>query len=312
MIRKILLNNQDSVNSVRGSSDEDTIKENMTEKQDELDLHNDLAPSASSNGVDKFHAKSEEPEDIETEFLEEDLQDDWTESSVSVSEKSANAPIRNKKVPFGLIRKFLKNNQVSVASVRGRDDEDNIKENMTKKQDELDLHNDLAPGAIADEVDISPAESDEPEDIETEVLEEDLKDDLTESSASVREKSAHAPIHNKKITPFKALGLMGMMFGIKKMGLTSSSSDSGSGSESGSDSESEDELHEDWTESSVSISEKSANAPIRNKKIPFRMIRKILLNNQNSVTSVSEDAGKRSRVEASHSSLHSEMDLPRG
>ena len=47
------------------------------------------------------------------------------------------------------------------------------------------------------------------------------------------------------------------------------------------------------------------------------MIRKILLNNKDSVTSVrdsessvSEDAGKKSRVEAS--SLHSEMDLPRG
>ena len=72
-----------------------------------------------------------------------------------------------------MIRKFLKNNQVSVASVRGRDDEDNIKENMTKKQDELDLHNDLAPGAIADEV-----ESDEPEDIETEVEPKTMKNEL--------------------------------------------------------------------------------------------------------------------------------------
>ena len=229
---------------------------------------------------------------------EDDLEDDWIESSVSVSEKSANAPIRNKKVPFGVIRKILKNNHDSVTSVRGSEDDDTIKENMTKKQDEIK---------------------------QKDVLEEDLQDDLTESSTSVSKKSANAHIHNKKITPFKALGLMGMMFGIKRRELTSSSSSgsgSCSGSDSGSDSGSEDELQEDWTESSISVSEKSANAPIRNKKIPFRMIRKILLNNQDSVTSVrcsndedtikSEDAGKRSRVEASHSSLHSEMDLPRG
>ena len=186
---------------------------------------------------------------------------------------------------------------------------------MTEKQDKRDLHNDLTPGAITNEVDKSHAESEEPEDIDTEVLEENLKDDLTESSVSVSKKSANAPIHNKKITPFKALGLMGMMFGIKRRELTSSSSSgSGSGSDSGSDSESEDELHEDWTESSISVSEKSDNAPIRNKKIPFRMIRKILLNNQDSVSGISEDAGKRSRVEPSHShsSLHSEMELPRG
>ena len=219
---------------------------------------------------------------------EDDLEDDWIESSVSVSEKSANAPIRNKKVPFGVIRKILRNNHDSVNSVRDSSDDDTIKENITDKQDEIK---------------------------QKDVLEEDLQDDLTESSTSVSKKSANAHIHNKKITPFKALGLMGMMFGIKRRELTSSSdSGSGSGSDCGSDSESEDELQEDWTESSISVSEKSANAPIRNKKIPFRMIRKILLNNQDSVSGISEDAGKRSRVEPSHShsSLHSEMELPRG
>ena len=204
LIRKILKNNQDSVVSVRGSEDEDTIKEIMTEKQDKLkqdvklDLQND-APGA--DGVHELHTKSEELEDTDTEFLEEDLQDDWTESSVSVSEKSANAPIRNKKVPFGVIRRILKNNQDSVPSVRGSDDEDTIKENMAEKQEELDLHNDPAPGVSTNGVDKSQAKSEEPEDKEAEFLEEDLHDDWTESSASVSEKSANAPIRNKK-TPF--------------------------------------------------------------------------------------------------------------
>ena len=197
VIRIILKNNQDSVTSVGGSDDEDTIKENMTEKQDKLDFHNDLAPGAGTNGVAKSHAESEEPENSDAEFLEEDLQDDWTESSASVSEKSANASIRNKKVPFGLIRKILKDNQISVTSVRGIDDLDTIKENMTEKQDELDLHNDPAPGAVTNGVDKSLAESEEPENIDTEFLEEDLQDDCTESSVSVSKKSANAPTPTK-------------------------------------------------------------------------------------------------------------------
>lgn len=95
------------VPSVKGSMEsqvsveDTTIKENMTEK----------------DAKTKDNEESEEEEDIDTEFLEDDF-DDLTESSASVSEKSANAPIRNKKVPFTLIRKILnlvvKPNKVGV------------------------------------------------------------------------------------------------------------------------------------------------------------------------------------------------------
>ena len=142
--RNSMPNNQDSVTSVRGSDDEDTIKENLTEKSLQLDkkdakpndLHNSNAPVAGTNGVDKSHAESEEPEDIETEFLEEDLQDDWTESSASVSEKSANAPIRNKKVPFGVIRKILK--KLTTPKNRVGDHDDSV----FQKRDRIDRSND--------------------------------------------------------------------------------------------------------------------------------------------------------------------------
>ena len=100
------------------------------------DLHNSNAPVAGTNGVDKSHAESEEPEDIETEFLEEDLQDDWTESSASVSEKSANAPIRNKKVPFGVIRKILK--KLTTPKNRVGDHDDSV----FQKRDRIDRSND--------------------------------------------------------------------------------------------------------------------------------------------------------------------------
>ncbi len=88
----------------------------------------------------KEKLEDEEDDDIETEFLEDDL-DDYTESSASVSEKSANAPIRNKKMPFTLVRKILtmivkpKNkvgasaspvsNETSVFASRNSIDEDN-------------------------------------------------------------------------------------------------------------------------------------------------------------------------------------------
>jgi len=144
--RNSMPNNQDSVTSQRGSDDEDTIKENLTEKSQEkinknkdakpINLHNDAAPGAGTNGVDKSHAESEEPEDIETEFLEEDLQDDWTESSASVSEKSANAPIRNKKVPFGVIRKILK--KLTTPKNRVGDHNDSV----FQKRDRIDRSND--------------------------------------------------------------------------------------------------------------------------------------------------------------------------
>ena len=77
----------DSVTSVKGSvesvEDEETIKEKPE-------------PDADA-----------EDDDLETEFLEDEDMEDYTESSASVSELSANAPIRNKKVPFTLIRKIL-------------------------------------------------------------------------------------------------------------------------------------------------------------------------------------------------------------
>ena len=101
----MLTHNQDSVTSVKVSNDEDTI---ITEKQDELDHHNDLAPSAGTNGVDKSHSESKEPKDNDTDFLEE--------NSVPVSKKSANAPIRKKKVAGLAVlfsRQILKGSQLT-------------------------------------------------------------------------------------------------------------------------------------------------------------------------------------------------------
>ena len=299
-IKKMALTSSSSSSSGSGidsgsetSDSEDAVKDQESKSKPpakepvKLDLHND---ASGVDGVDKSHAKSEEAKNIDTEFLEEDLQDDWTESSVSVSEKSANAPIRNKKVPFGLIRKILKNNQDSVTSVRGSNDKDTVKENMTEKQNELDLHNDLAPGEGTNEVDKSHDESEEPEDNDTDFLEEDLQYDWTESSASASKKSAHAPIGMKKVAGLAVLLCRQILKGsqLSKFALQdtypshndlATSADTNGVHKSLDKSEDpedididteflEEDLQDDWTESSASVSEKSANALYATKKSP--------------------------------------------
>ena len=96
----------DSVTSIKGSveshsDDENTIKENMSQQQS---IKPDKPEDDVEETIDLEQVPNQEEEDMDP-F--DDLMDDYTDSSVSVSEPSANAPIRNKKMPFTVIKRLL-------------------------------------------------------------------------------------------------------------------------------------------------------------------------------------------------------------
>ena len=108
----------DSVTSIKGSveshsDDENTIKENMSQQQS-------IKPDKPEDDVEETIDLEQVPNrEEDMDELMDDL-DDYTDSSVSVSEPSANAPIRNKKMPFTVIKRLLgfvnsvKGNKVGV------------------------------------------------------------------------------------------------------------------------------------------------------------------------------------------------------
>ena len=119
----------DSVCSIKGSMEsrmsieeddgDNTIKENLRKSQDNTNIE----PVPITNNIVEVKSAHEEnsskPEEAEDPKANEedsvtppeeeldDLLDDFTDSSISVSQPSANAPIRNKKVPFTLVKKLV-------------------------------------------------------------------------------------------------------------------------------------------------------------------------------------------------------------
>ena len=115
----------DSNCSVKGSmesrvsldEDDNTIKENL-KTSNENSLKGDPVPIASNvvevkptNDAIKEANSSPQNDDAEAAPTEEDdledLFDDFTDSSISTSQPSANAPIRNKRAPFKLVKKLV-------------------------------------------------------------------------------------------------------------------------------------------------------------------------------------------------------------
>merc|ERR1719242_1504085 len=129
----------DSVCSVKGSMEsrmsieedegDNTIKENLRKSQDEssakdnsniepVPIKNNIVEVKSAHDnddeVNSPKPEAEDPGDVEAiedsvtpEEELDDLLDDFTDSSISTSQPSANAPIRNKKVPFTLVKKLV-------------------------------------------------------------------------------------------------------------------------------------------------------------------------------------------------------------
>ena len=120
----------DSVCSIKGSMEsrmsieeddgDNTIKENLRKSQDNTNIEpvpitNNIVEVKSAHDEENS-SKPEEAEDPKANEEDsvtppeeelDDLLDDFTDSSISVSQPSANAPIRNKKVPFTLVKKLV-------------------------------------------------------------------------------------------------------------------------------------------------------------------------------------------------------------
>ena len=123
----------DSVCSIKGSMEsrmsieeddgDNTIKENLRKSQDNTNIepvpitnnivevksaHDEENSSKPEEAEDPGDPKANEEDSVTPPEEElDDLLDDFTDSSISVSQPSANAPIRNKKVPFTLVKKLV-------------------------------------------------------------------------------------------------------------------------------------------------------------------------------------------------------------
>ena len=96
----------DSVTSIKGSveshsDDEDTIKENMSQQQAKTEVADDVEETIDLEQEVPNQEEQEEGEEADP------FDEEYTDSSISVSEPSANAPIRNKKMPFTVIKRLL-------------------------------------------------------------------------------------------------------------------------------------------------------------------------------------------------------------
>ena len=130
----------DSVTSIKGSveshsDDENTIKENMSQQQSIKPEKVTTATDDVEETIDLEQVPNQEEEEMVP--FDDDMEE-YTDSSISVSEPSVNAPIRNKKMPFTVIKRLLgfvnsvKANKVGVGGSDGEVSEGSSKSSRSK------------------------------------------------------------------------------------------------------------------------------------------------------------------------------------
>ena len=238
--------------------------------------------------IDKELNQQKEPNEVEENNENDDddeLLEEFTDTSISTSEVSANAPIRNKKHAYKLVKTLVISAgeeedaaakiQAGFRGIRARREVQEKKDRIEQEQAATKIQAGFRGNKARKDVKVIKvkAEAANKEDItDIDLDDEDLAEAATKIQASFRGSQARKEV---KVIKVKSANKDATNDEANVKEPKEDEKDQNDTNEN-----EEDDLLDEFTDTSISTSEVSANAPIRNKKHAYKLVKSLLTSNK--------------------------------
>ena len=236
---------------------------------------------------DKESNQQKEQNEVEENIENDDdeLLEEFTDTSISTSEVSANAPIRNKKHAYKLVKTLVKSAgeeddaaakiQAGFRGIQARKEVQEKKDKIEQEQAATKIQAGFRGNKARKDVKVIKvkAEAANKEDItDIDLDDEDLAEAATKIQASFRGSQARKEV---KVIKVKSANKDAANDEANVKEAKEDEKDQNDTNEND-----EDDLLDEFTDTSISTSEVSANAPIRNKKHAYKLVKSLLTSNK--------------------------------